>query len=133
MIGWEELTAIAAKAYNSIEDKKSSFIYGENYGYAGAITIIGKKYGLPEAVCFSESFRYWIPPEFNPDIKSFIYINGEMGEDIQRLFNQITLVGSISNPDSREYGTKVYLCEDPKSSFNEFWSKRLEKLFTSGH
>lgn len=128
MIGWEELTAIAAKAYNRIEDKKASFIYGENYGYAGAITIIGKKYGLPEAVCFSESFRYWIPPEFNPDIKSFIYINGELGEDVQRLFNQITLVGSISNPDSREYGTKVYLCEDPKSSFNEFWKRRLKDL-----
>ena len=133
MIGWEELTAIAAKAYNRIEDKKASFIYGENYGYAGAITIIGKKYGLPEAVCFSESFRYWIPRKFNPDIKSFVYINGEPGEDIQRLFNRVTLVGSISNPDSREYGTKVYLCEDPKSSFNEFWSSRLDRLFTSDH
>jgi hypothetical protein len=133
MIGWEELTAIAAKAYDRIENKKAGFIYGDNYGYAGAITIIGKKYGLPEAVCFSESFRYWIPRKFNPDIKSFVYINGELGEDVQRFFNQITLVGSISNPDSREYGTKVYLCEDPKSSFNEFWTKRLETLFQSNH
>jgi hypothetical protein len=133
MIGWEELTAIAAKAYDRIEDKRASLIYCENYGYAGAITIIGKKFGLPEPVCFNESFRYWIPRKFNPDIKSFIYINGELGEDIKRLFNQITLVGRISNPDSREYGTQVYLCEDPESSFNEFWSKRLDMLSESGH
>jgi hypothetical protein len=128
MIGWEELTAITARAYNSIEDKKAGIIYGENYGHAGAITIIGKKYGLPEAVCFSESFRYWIPLKFDPDIKSFIYINDKLGKDIQKLFNKITLVGMISNPDSREYGTKVYLCEDPNSSFNEFWTNRLKDL-----
>jgi hypothetical protein len=132
MIGWEELTDITAKAYNEIKDKKASFIYAENYGYAGAITIIGKKYRLPEAVCFSESFRYWIPRKFNPDIKSFIYINGELGGDVQCLFEKVTLVGSISNPDSREFGTKVYLCEDPRSSFNEFWSKRLERFFSTG-
>jgi 4-amino-4-deoxy-L-arabinose transferase-like glycosyltransferase len=133
MIGWEELTAITARVYNSIEDKKACFIFGENYGYAGAITVIGKKYGLPEAVCFNESFRYWIPLKFDPDIKSFIYINGKLGGDIQKLFNKITLVGMISDPDSREYGTKVYLCENPNRSFNEFWRERLERLYISGH
>jgi len=58
MLGWEELTSIANKAYQMIIDKKAGFIYCENYGQAGAITVIGKKYNLPEAVCFSESFRY---------------------------------------------------------------------------
>jgi hypothetical protein len=130
MIGWEELATITNKAYQMIGDKKPSFIYCENYGQAGAVTIIGKKYGLPEAVCFSESFRYWIPLKFDPDITSFIYVNNKLGEDVQNLFNKITLVGKISNPDAREYGTSVYLCEDPKSSFNEFWTHRLEVLFS---
>jgi hypothetical protein len=111
-----------------IDDKKASFIYCENYGLAGAITIIGKKYGLPEAVCFSESFRYWIPRKFNPDIKSFIYINDKPGEDIKNLFGKISLIGRISNRDAREYGTAVYLCEFPKTSFNEFWSERISRL-----
>ena len=61
MLGWEEMTALAAKAYNMIGDKESAFIYAENYGEAGAITVIGKKYGLPEAVSFNESFQYWAP------------------------------------------------------------------------
>ncbi len=128
MLGWRELTAITARAYSMIKDKDASFIYCENYGQAGAITIIGKKYGLPEAVSFNGSFRYWIPSKFNPDIKSFIYINDELGNDVRMLFNKIILVGKISNPDAREFGTQVYLCEDPNESFNEFWKKRLESL-----
>jgi hypothetical protein len=128
MLGWEELTAITAKAWNMIPDKRSAFIYCENYGQAGAVTIIGKKYGLPEAVSFNESFKYWIPRSFNPDIKSMVYINDEPGDDVKQFFGKITKVGSISDPDAREFGTAVYLCEDPVSSFNEFWTARIRNL-----
>jgi hypothetical protein len=128
MLGWKELAAIADKAWDMIPDKKAAFIYCENYGQAGAITIIGKKYGLPEAVCFNESFRYWIPRKFNPDIKSLVYINDEPGDDIKQLFRKISKVGSISDPDAREFGTSVYLCEDPVSSFNEFWTARIKDI-----
>ncbi len=128
MLGWEELTAITAKAWDMIPDKKAAFIYCENYGQAGAITVIGKKYGLPEAVCFNESFIYWIPRKFTPDIRYFIYINSELGEDVKAIFKKITLVGKISDPYAREYGTQVYLCEDPKGSFNSFWAARLAML-----
>ncbi|OFY61552.1 MAG: hypothetical protein A2V64_06740 [Bacteroidetes bacterium RBG_13_43_22] len=128
MLGWEELTAVTSQAWQMIESKEAAFIYGENYGQAGAITVIGKKYGLPEAVCFSESFMYWFPYKFDPDIKSMVYINDEPGEDVKALFSKITKVGSITNPDAREYGTAVYLCEDPVRSFNEFWVERTASL-----
>ena len=108
MLGWEELTALTDKAYRMVPDKKAAFIYGENYGQAGAITVIGKKYDLPEAISFNESFQYWIPKQFDPDIKSLIYINDEPGEDVKALFGKIILIGRISNPDAREYGTGVY-------------------------
>jgi len=128
MLGWEELTAITNNAWQIIPDKKAAFIYCENYGQAGAITIIGRKYGLPEAVSFHESFFYWFPERFDPDIKSAIYINDDLGEDIGMLFAKITEVGSISNPDAREYGTTVFLCEEPVRSFNEFWIERTAHL-----
>ena len=129
MLGWEELTRIAARAWEMIPDKQSAFIYCENYGQTGAITIIGKKYGLPEPISFHESFRYWIPEAFNPDITSVVYINNDPpGEDVKGLFANILKVGSISDPDAREYGTAVYLCTDPVISFNSFWKKRLIQL-----
>jgi hypothetical protein len=127
-LGWEELTEITAKAYDQVPDKSKCFIYCENYGQAAAISIIGKKYHLPEAVSFSESFTYWKPKEFKPDIEYFIYINDELGEDIQRLFQKTELIGTISNKNAREYGTMVYLCSQPRESFNKFWKERLEML-----
>lgn len=129
MLGWEELTKIADKAWQMIPDKDAAFIYAENYGQAGAITVIGKKYGLPEAVCFSESFLYWIPRDFDPDIKYAVYINDEPGEDIYQVFRKVTKIGAISNRDAREFGTGVYLCEDPVAGFNGFWTERLKQLF----
>ncbi len=129
MIGWEQLTRVADSAWKMIEDKESAFIYGENYGEAGALTIIGKKYGLPEAICFSESFRYWFPEEFDPDITSVVYINNEEpGEDVKALFRKITKIGGITNPHSREYGTSVYLGQDPVGSFNDFWKERTKEF-----
>jgi hypothetical protein len=128
MIGWEELTKNARKGWDMIPDKKAAFIYCENYGQAGAITVIGKKYGLPEAVCFNESFRYWIPEKFDPDITSALYINDELGEDISHIFRKITKIGAISNPNARELGTSVYLCQEPVDSFNRFWISRIKEL-----
>jgi len=132
MLGWEELTLITNNAWQMIDDKEACFIYCENYGQAGAITIIGKKFNLPEAVSFHDSYRYWIPEEFDPDIKTAIYINNELGEDVNNLFSRITPVGSISDPDAREFGTTVYLCENPKMSFNKFWKERLLEVLVDG-
>ena len=72
------------------------------------------------------AFSTGLPKQFDPDIKSLIYINDEPGDDIKALFRKITLVGRISDPDAREYGIGVYLCEEPSGSFNEFWKARLE-------
>jgi hypothetical protein len=126
MLGWDELAALAAKAYDQVDDKNASFIYCENYGEAGAVTVLGKDYGLPHPVSFSESFFYWAPREFQTEITSVVYINFEMGEDVDTLFRDICVIGSISNPLAREYGVKVYLCRDPAYSFNAFWREAVK-------
>lgn len=128
MIGWEQLTRITDSAYKKIDDKSAALIYAENYGQAGAITVIGIKYGLPQVVCFNESFRYWIPHDFNTEIKSFIYINFELGDDVASVFRNIQLVGKITDRNAREFGASVYLCQDPKVSFNALWKKRISEL-----
>ncbi len=127
-LGWEELAQITSKAYEQIPDKEKAVIYCENYGQAGAIAIIGKKYNLPEPLCFHESFVYWIPEKFNPDIEYFIYINDELGDDVNELFQNVKVVGSISNEHAREFGTTVYLCSRPVSSFNSLWKDVIENL-----
>jgi hypothetical protein len=127
-LGWEELTLLTSRAYDLVIEKSKCLIYCENYGQAGAIAVIGKKYGLPEPVSFHESFYYWKPTSFDPDIETLIYINDELGEDVQALFEDIIIVGKISNPHAREYGTTVYLCRKPKSSFNVLWKEALKRV-----
>lgn len=128
MLGWDELVLLADKAWAMVEDKEAAFIYCENYGEAGAIMVIGKKYNLPEAVSFSDNFRYWAPREFDKKINEVVYINSSMDEDIQALFSEVRKVGSISNPLAREYGVAVYLCRKPKTSSNKFWEEAVEEM-----
>jgi hypothetical protein len=61
-------------------------------------------------------------------ITSAIYINSELGEDINSLFADCRLIGSIQDPLAREYGTGVWLCTGPRSSFNEFWNLRIPQI-----
>jgi hypothetical protein len=128
MIGWEELTANTSEAYQQVPDKNRCIIYCENYGQAGAITVLGKKYGLPDPVCFSESFYYWAPKNFPVEIRTIIYINYNLGKDIQSLFSDIQKIGQISNPLAREHGTSVYLCQKPVRSFNAFYKERIIEI-----
>ncbi len=128
MLGWNELTEVTTRAWQQVDDKHSCIIYCENYGQAGAIDIIGKKNGLPEPTSFSDAFRYWIPKSFQTEITSMIYINDELGQDIKDLFADIQKVGQIENPLAREHGTGVYLCRNPRHSFNAFWKERVKEV-----
>ncbi len=128
MLGWNELTELTSRAWQKVENKNSCIIYSENYGEAGAITIIGKKCNLPNAVSFSDNFRYWIPKSFETELTEMIYINDEPGNDMKELFADIEVIGRISNPLAREYGVGVFLCKNPRHSINQFWESRLKSL-----
>lgn len=127
MLGWDQLVEITASVWENC-DPKTSVIYCENYGQAGAIAVLGKRYGLPAPVCFSESFLYWSPKSFENEITTLIYINNEMGDDVKDQFSQITIIDSISNSLARERGTTVYLCQNPKTSFNKFYAEVVSTL-----
>jgi len=128
MMGWKDIAAIAREAYDQAEDKEACAIYGENYGIAGAVGLINHKYGMPEPVSFSDTYAYWIPRQFDPDVTSLIYINDELGSNVEALFEDIKIVGSIEDPLSRQYGVTIYLCQKPRRSFNEFWSEVVERV-----
>jgi hypothetical protein len=127
MLGWNEITSLTGKAWDQVEDKNKCFIFCTNYGQAGAISIIGKKYGLPEPVSFSESFQYWMPLKFGTEINEIIYVISsdavESGNfrDTKDFFSEMIEIGSVQNKMAIEYDTKIYLFKSPKSDFNNFW------------
>lgn len=125
MLGWDEIASLTSAAYKQVPEKKPLMIYAQNYGEAGAVMVLGKNSGLPEPVCFSESFYYWFPRNPSSEITSLIYINDEMGDDVSNLFKDIRVVGQVTNPLARECGIRVWLCTQPRQSFNKFWKERI--------
>ena len=128
MTGWQELSEIVIRAYSSLseEEKKQCVIYAQNYGQAGAIKHYGKARGLPEPVSFHGSFLFWAPDSVN--LTTFIYVNDELGDDIQFYFADIQQVGQITNVYARETGLPVYLCKNPKPEFREYYREKVARL-----
>lgn len=131
MLGWIEITDKTNLAWSLVSDKSKSFIFCTNYGQAGAISVIGKKYGLPEPVSFSDAYRYWLPPEFKYDVDELVYVVGADAidsrnfTDTKAFFNEVNLISTITNPLAIEYETKIYILKNPKGSFNKFWKVQI--------
>jgi hypothetical protein len=127
MVGWKELTSYVAKAYGMLskEEQQKCTIYGErNYGYAGAINFYGKRYNLPDAITFLDSYVIWAPESIPKG--PFIYINYDIN-GFNQLFEHITEIGKVDNPYFRENGLKVFLCETPKTDIQEVYKQEAMK------
>ena len=126
MTGWKELAALASVAYNRLDSlqKKQCILFANNYGQAGALDFYGKKYSLPSPICLNDSYIFWAPDSVTAT--SFIVTDRQLGS-IPELFNSFSEVGRIDNKYFRENGVKVYLCQDPKPLFGDFFKKRVRK------
>ena len=129
MTGWRALAEIVIKTYQNLNEteKASCAIYAENYGQAGAIKYHGRQLGLPEPICFNETFVLWAPDSVAKQ-PMLIYVNDELGEDIQQLFADIALAGKVDNAYFRENGLQVYLCRNPRPEFAAFYREKVRRL-----
>lgn len=126
MLGWQDIAKAADKAYELCDPQKPVIVYGENYGQAGAVEHLGKNQQMPAVNSFSDSYVLWHPEKVEEEVEQFIYINDELGADVEALFADIRVVDSVRNSRAREYGTKIYLCRQPRRSFTDFWNSRVE-------
>jgi hypothetical protein len=127
MTGWKELAHIVISNYQNLnpEEKAQCFIYGENYGQAGAVKYYAKNAGLPEPVSFSDNFLFWAPDTIT--LQTLIYINYDTS-GISRYFTSIKEVGRIINLYARESGLPVYLCRYPRNGFELFYQEKTRQL-----
>jgi hypothetical protein len=128
MLGWDELGGIMIKACDTIKDKKRIMIFCQNYGQAGAVDYCCRCHGLPEVVSFSDAYRSWAPDTISKTKDVFMYVNDELGRDVDSLFANIVIAGKITNAYARERGTTVYMCREPRKDFPEFWRRRVREV-----
>src|SRR6267378_1196961 len=61
--GWEEIVATVNQAYSRLspEERPGCGIFAQNYGQAGAIDFLGRRYGLPPALSGHQTYYLWGP------------------------------------------------------------------------
>ena len=120
--GWEELTGITARAWNSLSEKerRHAIIATSNYGEAGAINYYGRALGLPRAVSQHNNFYLWGPG--NPQATTVIVV-GVSRQDLLESFEDVEEVAAITHPLAMPYEREhpVAICRGPKRPLMELW------------
>jgi hypothetical protein len=123
--GWQEMADSVAAAYNRLtpEERSRCALYGGNYGEAGALDVLGRKYGLPPAISGHQNYFLWGPRGYTGECMIII---GDNRETIEREFEQFELLPRLHNPYAIPYEDEkpIWLCRRPKlGTLPQIWPR----------
>jgi 4-amino-4-deoxy-L-arabinose transferase-like glycosyltransferase len=126
-IGWPELVATVAQAYNAIPapERANAGILVGNYGEAGAINLFGPQYGLPSAISKTNSAWYRSYPANQPQTLIVVGLDEDF---VKENFEHCEVVAHNSKPygvineESRDH-PDIYLCRHLLPPWPEFWNR----------
>jgi len=114
--GWEEIVAETAVAWNRLtpDERKDETcgIFAQDYGQAGAIDFLGRRYGLPRSLSGHQTWFLWGPRGYSGNC---MIVLDDSRENLERLFDHVEYVGqSADNPYALEKQIDVYICRGAK-------------------
>jgi len=122
MFGWEEMVATVARVYHRLppDEQARCAIFASNYGEAGAIDLLGPKYGLPKAVSGHNSYYLWGPGDRPVQV---VITMGESEEDVRKSFADVTLGETFTNDYVMPYENDlpIYVGRGPRAPLAELW------------
>ncbi len=128
--GWKEKASLVAEVYHGLpeEEREECVILARHYGEAGAVDLYGPALGLPPAVCGHLTYFLWGP---GPKEGKIAVTLGISGEELRRLYEEVTLVKVISyeEPTQGNRRTPVHLCRKPRMTLQEVWPRLREGAF----
>jgi 4-amino-4-deoxy-L-arabinose transferase-like glycosyltransferase len=120
--GWEEIVAETAEAWNRVPagERSGCGIFAQDYGQAGAIDFLGRKYGLPLALSGHQTWFLWGPRGYSGDC---MIVLDDTRERLEQLFQHVEYVGSSAdNPYALEKNIDVFICRGAKfGTLAEIW------------
>ncbi len=121
MHGWDEMVAEVARVYGSLppEEQARASIYGQNYGEAGAVDVLGRKHGLPNASAGHNNYFLW-GPQGSAD--PLIILGGD-AEDHLQAFQEVRQAGTIRCGHCMPYENNqpVWIARGLKAPIAEIW------------
>jgi Dolichyl-phosphate-mannose-protein mannosyltransferase len=114
--GWNEIVTETAVAWNQLtpaerEDNQCG-IFAQDYGQAGAIDFLGRKYGLPQSLSGHQSWFLWGPRDHSGNC---MIVLDDSPKRLEQLWQQVDYVGtSADNPYALEKEIPVFICRGAK-------------------
>jgi len=112
--GWEEIVSETALAWSLIpvEDRPDCGIFAQDYGQAGAIDFLGRRYGLPRSLSGHQTWFLWGPRGYSGNC---LIVLDDSRERLEQLWDHVEYVGaSADNPYALEKQIDVYICRGAK-------------------
>jgi hypothetical protein len=112
--GWEEMVATVNQAYTRLspEERPGCGIFAQDYGQAGAIDFLGRRYGLPPALSGHQTYFLWGPRGYSGNC---LIVLDDTRESLEEKFEHVEFVGlSADNPYALEREIPVYICRGAK-------------------
>lgn len=120
--GWEEIVAETAQAWSLIPlaDRADCGIFAQDYGQAGAIDFLGRRYGLPRSLSGHQTWFLWGPRGYSGNC---MIVLDDSRERLEQLWQHVEYVGtSADNPYALEKQIDVFICRSAKfGTLAKFW------------
>jgi len=124
-IGWPELVQTLAQIRNSLPEteRARTAVLAANYGEAGAVNLLGPRYGLPPVISGGNSF--WAHGYGDPPPETVIVV-GFSRAFVERNFASCQLAAKIwnefgvENEETRDH-PDIYVCRRLRQTWPEFW------------
>lgn len=130
MFGWDQQVRIVDSLYQSLpdRDKNNCVLWAENYGEAGALQILGKKYDLPNPISRHGSFWQW---GYGPENAELWISLGNEATSVESVFEETELITTIHHKYAiaEEQGIPLYLCRKPKVTIKQWWKDYEPHIF----
>ncbi len=124
--GWPELVEKVAEVYHRLSEaeREHCVIWTEFYWQAGAIDLLGKEYGLPNAISTHLSYYFWGPDPkrrgVDPEIVIFLGTSYIPRTAFDEMIPADFLMGNPLGTRLAKY-LPVYVCRKPKRPLKEVW------------
>jgi hypothetical protein len=129
MFGWEEIVSAVARVYRELppEDRAKAGVVALNYGDAGAIDLLGAKYGLP-VKAMSPHNSYWLWGIDAERMDVLIVIGGDP-QDHRESYSDVREAGRIECGYCMPYENHraIYVLRNRLRPIDEIW--RTSKTF----
>ncbi len=124
MHGWEGLAATVGQVWQQIPEAERSrcAIFGQNYGEAGAIEVLGDRYGLPDAISGHNNYYLWGPRGADG---SCLIVIGDDQATLDTLFEEVRLGAIYECRNCMPYESRlnIHVCHGLKGRIADLWPR----------